>query len=53
MTKDNAQAWAQLEPKWQIIRLTDWAAMLEERVKELDPEYRSYPWGRNKTSLST
>lgn len=51
ITEQNVRAWAQLDPKWQLVRLTDWAAMLEERVAELDPLYQAYPWGRNKVSL--
>lgn len=32
-------------------RLADFAAMLEDRLSELDEAYQSHPWGRNKTSL--
>ena len=46
MTDENADAWAMIAPIHQIQRLTDWANMLEKRVKELDPIYRAYPWGR-------
>lgn len=46
MTDENADAWAMIAPVHQIQRLTDWANMLEARVKEFDPQYRAYPWGR-------
>ena len=46
MTQEAVQVWANLDPKWQIARLTDWAAMLEERLAQLDPYYKAYPWGR-------
>jgi hypothetical protein len=47
MTDENADAWAMIAPMHQMQRLTDWANMLEARVKEFDPEYRAYPWGRD------
>lgn len=28
-------------------RMSDWAAMLEERMAELDPDYASRQWGLN------
>jgi len=37
MTDENADAWAMIAPVHQIQRLTDWANMLESRVKEFDP----------------
>ena len=46
MTNEAADAWAFIAPKYQIRRLIDWANMLERRVKELDPSYRTYQWGR-------
>jgi hypothetical protein len=46
LTDEYADVWAMIAPIHQIQRLTDWANMLEARVKELDPMYRSYPWGR-------
>lgn len=49
MTDENADAWAIIAPVHQIQRLTDWANMLEARVKEFDPMYRAYPWGRKKS----
>ena len=49
MTDENADAWAMIAPIHQIQRLTDWANMLEKRVKELDPIYRAYPWGRKRS----
>ena len=45
MTEENAQAWSHLDPVYQIARLTDWAAMLEERMAKLDPNYMAYQWG--------
>lgn len=46
MTDENADAWAMIAPVHQIQRLTDWANMLEARVKEFDPLYRAYPWSK-------
>lgn len=46
MTEGNAQAWAHLQPKWREQRMREWAEMLERRVKQLDPNYQGYPWGR-------
>ena len=48
MTEENVAGWMYLDQKWQITRLTEWAAMLEERVAELDPQYRGYQWGLRK-----
>lgn len=48
MTDNNVECWnTTISMKYQLQRLQDWANMLEARVAELDPEYRSYPWGRN------
>lgn len=47
MTDENTDAWAMIAPVHQIQRLTDWANMLEVRLKEFDPDYRAYPWGRD------
>ena len=46
MTDENMDMWAFIAPVHQIQRLTEWANMLEDRVKEFDPLYRGYPWGR-------
>jgi hypothetical protein len=46
MTERNAQAWAHLHPKWREQRMREWAEMLEHRVKQLDPDYEAFPWGR-------
>jgi len=48
MTKRNAEAWAAMgiSKDWQIVRLTEWAQMLEDRLKQLDPNYETYPFGR-------
>jgi len=51
MTSDNNLVWDNIDKKYQIIRLTEWAEMLEKRVSELDPNYRSYAWGRNQSSI--
>ncbi|HJZ04905.1 MAG TPA: hypothetical protein VJ327_03495 [Patescibacteria group bacterium] len=51
MTDENADAWSMIAPVHQIQRLTDWANMLEARVKEFNPQYRAYPWGRNARPL--
>ena len=45
MTDENADAWAMIAPVHQIRRLTDWANILEARIKEFDPLYRGYHWG--------
>lgn len=45
MTNENSDAWAMIAPVHQIQRLTDWANMLEARLREFDPDYRAYPWG--------
>ena len=45
MTDENAASWANIAKVHQIQRLTDWANMLEARMKELDPLYRGYRWG--------
>lgn len=52
MTEDNLAAWramveSGMDKAVLLERLADWARMLEERVAELDPQYQSYPWGRN------
>ena len=48
MTDDNVASWnTTISTRYQMERLQDWANMLEARVAELDPEYRSYAWGRN------
>ena len=48
MTDENMETWRQsIALQHQVERLTDWANMLEQRVAELDPNYRTYPWGRN------
>ena len=46
LTERNQSAWAHLDPKWRELRMFEWAQMLEKRVKELDPQYEAYPWGR-------
>jgi hypothetical protein len=46
MTERNAKAWAHLQPKWREQRMREWAEMLEHRVKQLDPYYQVFPWGR-------
>lgn len=46
MTEQNAQAWAHLQPKWREQRMREWAQMLERRVRQLDPDYKAFPWGR-------
>jgi len=52
MTTQNVNAWVHLSKDWQIARLTDWAAMLEERLAQLDPLYISYAWGRTDAASS-
>ena len=48
MTDENLDQWRQtIALQHQIERLSDWANMLEQRVAEFDPNYRSYYWGRN------
>lgn len=48
MTDENLAHWNNtISMKYQMQRLQDWANMLEQRVKELDPDYQTYPWGRN------
>ena len=49
MTERNAQAWIQLEPRWRERRMREWAEMLERRVKQLDPDYEAFPWGRRES----
>lgn len=53
MTDEMADAWAMIAPVHQIQRMTDWANMLETRMKEFDPQYRAYPWGRKHPSNTT
>jgi hypothetical protein len=48
MTDENLASWnSTISIKYQMQRLQDWANMLEQRVAELDPDYRSYAWGKN------
>lgn len=51
LTKQDIMGWRNLEPHIAIQRLGDWAAMLEERLAELDPLYQAHPWGRNSKSI--
>ena len=54
ITTDSAAFWSvTLSRQWQIQRLVEWAAMLERRVAELDPDYRAYPWGRTETGTDS
>jgi hypothetical protein len=55
MTDEAAAAWGYmgLKKKFQIERLREWANMLESRVAELDPQYRSSNWGRTVQAQST
>lgn len=46
MTEGHAAVWSALDPKFRELRMKEWALMLERRVAELDPNYRSYPFGR-------
>ena len=46
MTKDNRSAWLHLDEADYDERMVSWCAMLEKRVKELDPTYQAYHWGR-------
>ena len=48
LTDRNAKAWADMgiALEHQLLRVTEWAAMLEKRIAELDPNYQTYPWGR-------
>lgn len=46
MTQRNAEAWAHLDRNWREKRMREWAEMLEHRVKQLDPDYEAFPWGR-------
>jgi len=48
MTDENCEAWGSMgiTKDWQIKRMYEWANMLESRLLELDPDYRSYPFGR-------
>ena len=50
MTDENADAWSMIAPVHQIQRLTDWANMLEARVKEFDPQYRGISLGAQRAS---
>jgi hypothetical protein len=50
MTRDNARAWEGMvqdgmDPRHAYERMAQWAAMLEERVAKLDPQYRNFNWG--------
>lgn len=50
MTRDNARAWegmvkGGMDPRHAYERMAQWAAMLEERVAKLDPQYRNFNWG--------
>ena len=48
MTDEAVAQWRQtIAVIHQVERLQDWANMLERRVAELDPDYKTYPWGRN------
>ena len=52
LTRQNYEAWdgmvnGGMKPQVAFERMTDWAAMLEDRVAELDPNYLVYRWGEN------
>jgi hypothetical protein len=51
MTKQNARAWEAMveqgmESSVAYDHMAQWAAMLEERIAKLDPQYQAYHWGR-------
>ena len=56
LTRQNYVAWMAMVDggmsKGVVIeRMTDWAAMLEKRLAELDPQYQGHQFGRNEHSL--
>lgn len=50
-TRANITMWRNLPPDVFVQRLGDWAAMLEVRMAELDPNYQAHPWGQNAKSI--
>ena len=48
LTDEYCGAWKSMgiTKEWKIKRISDWANMLESRLSELDPNYRSYQFGR-------
>jgi len=48
LTHEYVEAWKDMgiSKDWQIKRISEWAAMLEKRLAQLDSNYRTYPFGR-------
>ena len=49
LTQIYVKAWKEMgiSKDCQIKRISEWAEMLETRLAELDPDYKTYQFGRN------